>query len=78
MRSRLAKVKPEHKHCYQGVSLAWHNAAWLAEVVLQRRRSEPPVWALDGRALPDEHFEFMGGQGRERSGGCRSRRLDHT
>ena len=75
MRSRLAKVKPEHKHCYQGVSLAWHNAAWLAEVVLQRRRSEPKVWALDGRALPDEHFEFRGGSS-IRPGGRLSRLSD--
>jgi hypothetical protein len=76
MRNRVAKLKPEHKHCYHGVSLAWHDAAWLAEVVLQRRRSEPPVWALQGRALPDEHFEFMGGRKQERLRGCRSRRLD--
>jgi hypothetical protein len=78
MRSRLAKLKPEHKHCYQGVSPVWHNAAWLAEVVLQRRRSEPPVWALIGRALPNDHFEFTGGQQQERLGRCRSRRLDQT
>jgi hypothetical protein len=76
MQNRVAQLKPEYRDCYQGVNLAWHNAAWLAEVVLQRRRSEPPVWALEGRALPDDHFEFMGGQNQQRLPGCRSRRHD--
>ena len=76
MRARMAQLKPEYSVCYQGVDSAWHNAAWLAEVVMHRRRSEPAVWALEGRALPDDHFEFMGGQTERRLRGSRSRRQD--
>jgi hypothetical protein len=76
MRTRMAQLKPEYRDCYQGVDLAWHNAAWLAEVVVQRKRSEPPVWVLEGRALPDDHFEFMGGHNQKRLRGSRSRRQD--
>jgi hypothetical protein len=72
----MAQLKPEYRDCYPGIDLAWHNAAWLAEVVIQRRRSEPAVWALAGRALPNDHFEFMGGQNQHRLHGCRSRRQD--
>lgn len=76
MRTRMAQLKPEYRHCYQGVDFAWHNAAWLSEVVIQRKRSEPSVWVLEGRALPNDHFEFMGGQNQRRLRGCRSRRQD--
>jgi hypothetical protein len=76
MRARMAQLKPEYGACYQGVDLEWHNAAWLTEVVMQRRRSEPAVWALEGRALPDDHFEFTAGPTQRRLRGCRSRRQD--
>jgi hypothetical protein len=76
MGPRKAQLKPEYTACYQGVDLEWHKAAWLAEVVMHRRRSEPAAWALEGRALPDDHFEFTGGETQPRSRGCRSRRQD--
>jgi hypothetical protein len=76
MRARMAQLKPEYRTFYQGIDLEWHNAAWLAEVLMQRRRSEPAVWALEGRALPDDHFEFMGGPTQRRMPGCRTRRQD--
>ena len=58
---RQARIKPAYQEWYPRIQPGvWHNAAWLAEVVLQQLRSGPPTWALEGRVLPDEHMEFQG------------------
>jgi hypothetical protein len=61
MAQRQARLRSEYAEWYPGMTAGvWHNAVWLAEVVMQRRRRAAPSWALEGRPLPDEHFEFQG------------------
>ena len=70
MAQREARLRPEFAEWYPGMTAGvWHNAVWLAEVVMQQRRRGSPTWALEGRPLPEEHFEFQGvgpAQGRNR------------
>jgi hypothetical protein len=61
MPSRQARLRPEYGEWYPKVTPdTWHNAAWLTEVVLQQQRRGTPTWALEGRPLSNEHFEFQG------------------
>jgi hypothetical protein len=70
MPERKARLRPEYVDWYPEIRAGeWHNATWLAEVVMQQRRRGVPSWALEGRPLPDAHFEFQGvgpPQGRHR------------
>ena len=59
--ARQARIKPEYQEWYPKIQPGvWHNAAWLAEMVLQQQRRGSPTWALEGRVLRDEHVEFRG------------------
>ena len=55
---REARVRQAYAAWYPGIDArAWHDAAWLTETILRRRRSE----SLEaGRALPEAQFEFRG------------------
>jgi hypothetical protein len=67
---RQARLRQEYGDWYPEITPGvWHNAAWLAEVVMQQRRRGQPSWSMEGRPLPDQHFEFQGlgpAQGRHR------------
>jgi hypothetical protein len=59
--ARLARVRPTYQEWYPKITPGvWHNAAWVAEMVLQQQRRGSPTWALEGRYLSDAHFEFEG------------------
>lgn len=71
MPERRARLRQEYRDWYPELEPGvWHNAAWLAELVIHRRRRAPPTWSLQGRPLPEAHFEFEGiapPQGRHRT-----------
>jgi hypothetical protein len=59
--SRVARIRPTYEEWYPKITPGvWHNAAWLAEMVLQQQRRGSPRWVLEGRPLADAHFEFQG------------------
>lgn len=61
MRAREGRLKAEYDEWYPKItSGAWHNAAWLTEMVLQQQRRGSPRWWLEKRPLSEKHFEFQG------------------
>jgi hypothetical protein len=67
---REARLRPEFAHLYSGLMPGqWESAARIAEavlanVVLQEMAESSAV----GRVLPEEHFEFRGGESTPRGG----------
>ncbi|HZI73121.1 MAG TPA: hypothetical protein VFD73_03690 [Gemmatimonadales bacterium] len=61
MRTRQARIRQPYEAWFPTIEPGiWHNAAWMAERVLQQQRRGSPTWALDGRVLQDKHIEFRG------------------
>jgi hypothetical protein len=59
--ARQARLRPVYQEWYPDVTTGvWHDAGWLTEMVLRQQRSGSPVWAIEGRPLSAEHFEFQG------------------
>ncbi len=61
---REARLRPEFGHLYSGLTPGqWESAARIAEAVLAnvmlQKMAEAPAAA---RLLPEEHFEFRGGE----------------
>ncbi len=63
MRAREARLRASYSDWFPKISPGvWHNAGWVAEVVLQQLREASPRWELGARPLSDTHFEFRGGE----------------
>jgi hypothetical protein len=78
-RIRLVRLRPEFAHLYPGLEPGvWETATELAARLLAQHVIQPsPGIMLSNRILPDEHFEFQGGNPRSSSwAGTRSRRTD--
>jgi hypothetical protein len=61
MRARQGRLKAEYSDWYPRITPGvWHNAAWLAEIVLQQQRRGTIRWALEERPLSERHFDFQG------------------
>ena len=59
---REARVKHAYRAWYPKIdSSLWHQAAPLARIVIYHRQHSSPHWSLEGRPLPDDHFEFRRG-----------------
>jgi len=75
MRRREASVKPAYADWYPRIRPSvWHDAAWVAEVLVQERK-QLPLWSFDERVPSNEHFDFQG-QARGRPAHARTRRGD--
>jgi hypothetical protein len=60
---REARLHPEFARLYPGIPAGeWLCAAVLADRVLVGRLLRGASSALMGRVLPEEHFEFRGGE----------------
>ena len=75
---REARLRTEFASLYPGVEPgAWQNATALAEQVLSEHLLRPsPGYMLSERVLAEEHFEFRGGDHRNRPRIARTRRTD--
>ena len=75
---REARLRPEFAPLYQGLEPGtWQDAAALAEQMLTEHRLRPsPGYMLSERVLVKEHFEFRGGDHRNRPRIARTRRTD--
>ena len=59
---REARVKHAYRAWYPKIDPSlWHQAAPLARIVAYHRGHSSPRWSLEGRPLPDAHFEFRRG-----------------
>jgi hypothetical protein len=65
-RIRLVRLRPEFTHLYPGLDPnVWETATELAARLLAQHALQPsPGYGLSNRMLPDEHFEFQGGNPR--------------
>ena len=65
-RIRLVRVRPEFAGLYPGLDPGmWETATELAARLLAQHAVQPsPGYMLSNRILPDEHFEFQGGDPR--------------
>jgi len=65
-RIRLVRLRPEFAHLYPGLDPGvWETATELAARLLAQHAVKPsPGYMLSSRVLPDEHFEFQGGNPR--------------
>jgi hypothetical protein len=78
-RIRLVRLRPEFADLYPGLDPGtWETATELAARLLAQHAVQPsPGFMLSNRILPDEHFEFQGGDPRGSSwAGALSRRDD--
>jgi hypothetical protein len=78
-RIRLVRLRPEFAAFYPGLDpMVWETATELAARLLAQHTLQPsPGYMLSNRILPEEHFEFQGGNPRGTSGmGVRSRVTD--
>jgi hypothetical protein len=75
---REARLRPEFALLYPGVEPGvWQDAAALAEQMLTEHLLRPsPGYGLSERVLTKEHFEFRGGDHRNRPRIARTRRTD--
>jgi hypothetical protein len=75
---REARLRPEFAPLYPGIEPgAWQDAAALAEQMLTEHLLRPsPGDGLSERVLTKEHFEFRGGDHRNRPRIARTRRTD--
>ncbi|HJR17270.1 MAG TPA: hypothetical protein VJ808_10495 [Gemmatimonadales bacterium] len=68
MAVREARLRPEWASLYPGLDIGvWMIASQLVPLVLRYRLQDQPAWEFTRRILVDEHFEFRGGQPRDRS-----------
>ena len=76
--AREARLRPEFARLYPGIEPgAWHDAAALAEQVLNEHLLRPsPGYMLSDRLLTKEHFEFRGSHPGDRPRIARTRRTD--
>lgn len=76
-RIRLVRLRPEFADLYPGLDPGvWETATDLAARLLAQHVVQPsPGFMLSNRVLPEQHFEFQGGAGRE-SSWQRSRQAD--
>jgi hypothetical protein len=59
---REARLAPEFASLYPGIPAGeWQAASMLADCVLAGRLLRGSSSALQGRVLPEEHFDFRGG-----------------
>lgn len=65
-RIRLVRLRPEFAALYPGLDPGvWETATELAARLLAQHAVQPsPGYMLSNRILPDEHFEFQGGNPR--------------
>ena len=78
-RIRLVRLRPEFASLYPGLDPGvWETATDLAARLLAQHVIQPsPGFMLSNRVLPEEHFEFQGGNPRDSSwAGALSRRND--
>jgi hypothetical protein len=78
-RIRLVRLRPEFASFYPGLDpMVWETATELAARLLAQHTLRPsPGHMLNDRILPEEHFEFQGGNPRSTSRlGVRSRVTD--
>jgi hypothetical protein len=78
-RIRLVRLRPEFASFYPGLDpMVWETATELAARLLAQHTLQPsPGYMLSNRILPEEHFEFQGGNPRGTLGmGVRSRVTD--
>jgi hypothetical protein len=61
---REARLRPEFALLYPSVEPGvWEDAVVLADQLLTEHSVQPsPGFMLSSRVLPDEHFEFRGGE----------------
>jgi hypothetical protein len=69
-RIRLVRLRPEFASFYPGLDpMLWETATELAARLLAQHTLQPsPGYMLSNRILPEEHFEFQGGNPRGASG----------
>jgi len=80
-RIRLVRLRPEFAGFYPGLDpMVWETATELAARLLAQHTLQPsPGHMLSNRILPEEHFEFQGGDPRGASAkGIRSRVTDRA
>ena len=80
-RIRLVRLRPEFADFYPGLDpMVWETATELAARLLAQPTLHPtPGRMLRSRVLPEEHFEFQGGNPRGTSEiGVRSRVTDRA
>jgi hypothetical protein len=78
-RVRLVRLRPEFADRYPGLDPGvWETATDLMARLLAQHVVQPsPGFMLSNRVLPDEHFEFQGGDSRDPARlGVRSRMTD--
>jgi hypothetical protein len=78
-RIRLVRLRPEFASFYPGLDpMVWETATELAARLLAQHTLQPsPGHMVSNRILPEEHFEFQGGNPRGTSGmRVRSRVID--
>jgi hypothetical protein len=75
---REARLRPEYASLYPGLEPGvWQDANDLADQMLTQHLLRPsPGFMLSSRVLPEEHFEFRGGEPVSRSRTARTRRSD--
>jgi hypothetical protein len=75
---RLARLRPEYASLYRGIDPdVWQDADDLAQELLTQHLLQPsPGFMLSARVLPEEHFEFRGGEPPGRPRIARTRRSD--
>jgi hypothetical protein len=76
--AREARLRPEFAALYPGVEPGvWEDAVVLSDQLLTQHSLKPsPGFMLSGRMLPEEHFEFRGGDPTGRPRIARTRRTD--
>ena len=76
--SRQARLRPGYASLYPSLEPGeWVDADDLAEQMLTQHLLRPsPGFGLSGRVLPEDHFEFRGGEPAGRPRIARTRRSD--
>ena len=77
---RQARLRAEYAPLYPGLEPGiWVDAGDLAEQMLTQHLLRPsPGFMLTSRMLPEEHFDFRGGEPAGRPRIARTRRSDPT
>jgi hypothetical protein len=75
---RQARLRPEHASLYPGLEPGfWVDADDLAEQMPTQHLLRPtPGFMLSSRMLPEDHFDFRGGEAAGRPRIARTRRSD--
>jgi hypothetical protein len=70
MLPRQARLRTPFSDWYPNIPPdRWHHALWTREMAIAQLRKGGPQWQTSGRVLPDQHFEFQGGNGEKRPRG---------